>query len=65
MGNKLPQPTMRLVKRLQRVAKALEAYALGDDIAGPDPIWSARANTCWQCAARLEELEETHGQEQA
>lgn len=60
MSEKLPQPTDRLVHRLQRIAKWLDAGGAGhySDSAQQTAANKARANTCWQCAGRLEELEE-------
>src|SRR4051812_4460881 len=56
MGDKLPQSTPVLVRRLKRVAanclKASRAATTDADRIS----WNARANTCWQCVARLEEL---------
>jgi hypothetical protein len=55
MGEKRPQRTAVLMKRLRRVAKWLGDT--GAICVGPDkPQWIARANTCWQAAARLELL---------
>jgi hypothetical protein len=55
VSEKRPQPTEVLVKRLRRVAKWIDWC--GSICSGPDkPQWLARANTCWQAAARLEEL---------
>ncbi len=54
MSEKRPQTTATLVKRLQRVAKRIDRY-LEEEWAGTSdtPQWKARANTCWQAAARL------------
>src|SRR3954468_14787086 len=56
MGDKLPQSTPVLVRRLKRVAanclKASRAATTDADRIS----WNARSNTCWQCVARLEEL---------
>lgn len=52
MSEKRPQPTAVLVKRLRRVAKYF------DGVTAADPAMAARANTCWQAAARLEEADE-------
>jgi hypothetical protein len=58
MGDKLPQPTATLIKRLRRVAKHLDRMLAEDWIGTSDtPQWRARSNTCWQAAARLEELD--------
>lgn len=54
MNEKLPQPTDVLIKRLQRVAKWLDKQAAATE--ANDDL-RARANTCWQCAGRLEELQ--------
>lgn len=48
MKQNAPQPTDVLIKRLRRVAKWLDSLANADN--------RARANTCWQAAARLELL---------
>lgn len=60
MSNKRPQPTDVLVKRLRRVATALDRHA---DTYGVDDYaaWHARANTCWQVLARLEEYAALYG----
>lgn len=58
MSDKRPQPTATLIKRLQRVAKFLDSRTVDvDGDAYPSAQWRARANTCWQAAARLEELQ--------
>lgn len=51
MSDKAPQPTDVLVHRLQRLARWL------DQQEPKTPEMSARANVCWQAAARLEELQ--------
>lgn len=59
MGNKIPQSTNVLRKRLQRVAKWLDELAANNGTeAGlfQKAALTARANTCWQTAARLEGL---------
>jgi len=58
VSEKRPQPTATLIKRLRRVARRIDQY-LVEDWAGTNdaPQWRARANTCWQAAARLEELQ--------
>lgn len=58
MADKLPQPTDVLVQRLQRVAKWLDSGQAGNyfDTYQQKAAISARANTCWQAAGRLEEL---------
>ena len=55
MSEKRPQQTNVLVKRLRRVAKWLDE---NPPVLQPTvhPAWKARANTCWQAAARLEKL---------
>ena len=53
MSDKRPQPTAVLVKRLRRVGKWIHAQALETK----DHRLRARANTCWQAAGRLEDLE--------
>lgn len=54
-----PQPTSVLIKRLRRVAKALDVVA--STYVGNAPAvvatWRARANICLQAAGRLEDLE--------
>jgi hypothetical protein len=62
MGNSLPQPTYVLVNRLQRVAKWLDQLA--ENSGTPAGLLQkaalrARANTCWQAAARLDETIDT------
>ncbi len=54
MGEKRPQPTAVLVKRLRRAGKWFDSLALRSTI----PIRQLRAhtNTLWQCQARLEAL---------
>ena len=60
MSEKLAQPTPVLVKRLRRVAKYLDklcdGFPPGEGAIG-GPAGRAYANTCWQVAARLEELD--------
>lgn len=50
--NPKPQPTDVLMKRLRRVAAYLDRLAV---TSGDKPAARARANTCWQCAGRLED----------
>jgi hypothetical protein len=58
VSNKIPQPTKVLIDRLRRVAKCIDRLLAEDWVGTSDaPAWKARANTCWQSAARLEELE--------
>lgn len=52
MADKLPQPTQLLIRRLRRVAKHLDGTA--DERSSLQ--MRARANVCWQAAARLEQL---------
>lgn len=59
MSESRPQATRVLVKRLRRVAHWLDKLAA--DVGTSDPklrgiAVRARANTCWQAAARLELL---------
>lgn len=59
MGEPRPQPTAVLIRRLRRVAKFLDKLAA--DVGTSDPTMRgiavrARANTCWQAAARLQLL---------
>jgi len=56
MSNKIPQPSAVLVQRLRRVARALDGLAGGDTHARDTEAWRAFANTCWQAAARLDDL---------
>ncbi len=59
MGDKLPQPTEVLISRLQRVAKRCDtesAAAKRGEWTATAAAWRASGNTCWQAAARLEEL---------
>ena len=57
MGEKRPQSTAVLVKRLRRVAKTLDRLLANEWSGTSDEAqWRARSNTCWQAAARLEEL---------
>lgn len=60
MGEKRPQPTAVLVKRLRHLARTIDRL-LQEDWAGTsdEAQWKARANVCWQAAARLEELSES------
>ena len=60
-----PQPTVVLVKRLRRLARALDlqadlASAAERDTARVAQI-RARANVCWQAAGRLDDFVVTHG----
>lgn len=60
MSDKLPQPTGVLVQRLRRVTTACDHEAESARVLGDErlaTVWLARANTCLQAAARLEELE--------
>lgn len=58
MSEKLPQPTATLIKRLRRVAKWLQGDALPSFVSPQErAAYCARANTCWQAAGRLEELD--------
>lgn len=59
MADKNPQSTKVLVGRLRRVAKYLDTCAAFDNLheALRAPM-RARANTCWQAAGRLQELDE-------
>jgi hypothetical protein len=54
MSDKLPQPTEVLIARLRRAAVGIDKIKAGE-LAKPEAL-NAYANTCWQCAARLEEL---------
>lgn len=57
MSDKLPQPTYVLAKRLRRVARWLDQMAEQDGLTAQGRAQRrARANTCWQAAARLEGL---------
>lgn len=56
MSDKRPQTTDVLLKRLRRVAKWFDEVATAHCTDETRPAWNARANTCWQAAARLEEL---------
>lgn len=60
---KRPQPTDVLIRRLRRVASALDRVASWyPDRLDLQAKWRARANTCLQAAGRLEDLEkEGHG----
>lgn len=55
MSKKLPQPTAVLVKRLRRLAKALDKERTAFHTPENKARFTAWANTCWQSAARLEE----------
>jgi hypothetical protein len=62
MGNKVPQPTGVLIARLQRLARVLDRYSEDSDRGRAmrersGIAWHGFANTCWQSAARLEDLE--------
>ena len=59
MGAKLPQPTARLIVRLQRVARVLDRAAASiDATSNPQGYARARAhaNVVWQAVGRLEDL---------
>lgn len=60
MSNSRPQVTGVLISRLQRVARFLDREAASHLQSVCDykkgVALEARANTCWQAAARLEEL---------
>jgi hypothetical protein len=58
MGNKIPQPTGVLISRLQRIARWLDSGQAGSafDSEQQKTANRARANTCWQAAARLEDM---------
>lgn len=56
MGEKRPQPTAVLLKRLQRLARVLDAEEKCFHTPESKARFRAWANTCWQAAARLEEL---------
>jgi hypothetical protein len=56
VSERVPQPTDVLVKRLRRVAKWHDEEALATDCDDLKARAAARANTCWQAAARLEEV---------
>ncbi len=57
MSNKLPQSTGVLISRLQRVARWFDSEAANyRGTPQAEAAMNARANTCWQAAARLEEL---------
>lgn len=59
MSEKTPQPTAVLIKRLRRVAKWHDGESHAAFIRGSTYEITARsrANTCWQAAARLEEMD--------
>ena len=59
MSEKAPQSTGMLVHRLRRVAKWFDREA-DNHVDRPNlkAAFRARANTCWQAAARLEECAE-------
>jgi hypothetical protein len=63
VSDKLPQSTEVLITRLRRVAKWLDRMADVQSLTalGARAQWTARANTCWQAAARLEELTQNVG----
>lgn len=52
MSNKRPQVTGVLISRLQRVARHHDSLYADTQ----DPADRARANVCWQAAARMEDL---------
>lgn len=55
MKEKRPQPTAVLKRRLRRVSHHLDKMLATDWAGTSDAVqWKARANTCWQAAARLE-----------
>ncbi len=55
MGEKRPQPTTTLIKRLARAAKWFDRLAPGGELA-TTPQLRAHVNTIWQCQARLDAL---------
>lgn len=56
MGDPHPQPTRVLIHRLRRVARWLDQKAPQATTSQGQAQVRARANTCWQSAARLEEI---------
>lgn len=57
MGDKRSQPTATLIKRLQRLAKTLDNESTCFHTPESKARFIAWANTCWQSAARLHELD--------
>jgi hypothetical protein len=57
VSDKVPQPTAVLVKRLRRVAQLFDHEATCFHTPAHAAQFQARANTCWQAAARLEDLD--------
>ncbi len=66
MSDKRPQSTKVLIGRLRRVAVFIDKFKA--DCASPQggmvkpEALSAHVNTCWQAAARLEELLQQHSE---
>lgn len=61
MKDRIPQPTAVLLRRLRRVAAKLDGFAEtrkhGDLLLPSVEVLKAAANTCWQAAGRLDELD--------
>ncbi len=61
MKDRIPQPTAVLLRRLRRVAVKLDRFAdarkQGDPLLPSVETLRAAANTCWQVAGRLDELD--------
>jgi hypothetical protein len=57
VSDKQPQPTPVLVKRLRRLARALDKEKTAFHTPENKARFTAWANTCWQSAARLAELD--------
>lgn len=60
MGDKIPQPSPVLARRVRRIAKWLDSGGASGafDTEQQKAANRARANTCWQAAARLDEKPE-------
>jgi hypothetical protein len=65
MSERAPQPTAVLITRLRRVAKFHNEEAQSFERTDLAAKHAARANTCWQAAARLDELDGDAGRDQA
>jgi hypothetical protein len=61
VADKLPQPTDVLAKRLRRLARALDKEQECFHTPENKARFQAWANTCWQSAARLDDLMTAHG----
>lgn len=56
MGDKVPQTTVMLIKRMRRVARFLDRLAATADAGVTQIRLRAHANTCHQAAGRLDDF---------